>query len=506
MKVFTTDQTRRADDFTIRNEPVASIDLMERAARAMATRIMASCPVQVPLQVFAGFGNNGGDGVAMARILAESGRRVELYVVHSDKGYSPDAQANLDRLHQVELSAFSYVGSIKDLPSIPPDHWVVDALFGSGLTREPEGIPAGIIDHINRSGAHVVSVDIPSGLFGEDNSLNTRKHVIRASETLALQAPRLSLFFPENYPFTGDWQVVPIGLHPEFIRNEETPYYYLTREDIRIMVKSRNRTDHKGVFGHALLVAGSSGKGGAAILAASACLRSGCGLLTLRIPGSVNPLLQVAVPEAMTDPDPDPDRWTLPPAIDRYDAMGLGPGIGTDPRTVEALLSTLDRAAKPLVLDADALNILAQDPENLTRIPKNSLLTPHPGEYKRLFGDDPDEYTQMQRLREITMRHELIVILKRSMTLIALPDGSVWFNTTGNPGMATAGAGDVLTGILVSLLAQGYKPVDAARVGVYLHGLAGDIAAAESGMEALIARDIVASIGKAFNRIKTIKS
>jgi NAD(P)H-hydrate epimerase len=503
MKVLTTAQIRQADQYTIVHEPIGSLDLMERAAHNLSEIILAEHTLQVPLQVFAGFGNNGGDGIAMARILSESGRRVELYVIQSDKGFSPDAQANLNRLDQKLLAAFGYISSESDLPAIHPDSLVVDALFGSGLTREPDGLAAAVIDHINRSGARVISVDIPSGLFGEDNGMNSRTHVVRATATLTIQLPKLSLFFPENYPYVGRWTVVPIGLHQDYIREVITPYYYSTGEDIRPILKERGKTDHKGNFGHAMLVAGSAGKGGAAVLAARACLRTGCGLLTLHVPGSVNPIVQVDVPEAMTDIDSDSDRWTDELHPDLYDAVGMGPGIGTDRRTGEALMAAMSRYGKPMVLDADALNLIAMNPAFLQSIPKNSILTPHPGEYQRLFGKDCDDYSRMERLRQLAREHRLVIVLKGAHTIIAGPDGSVWFNTTGNPGMATGGSGDVLTGMLTSLLAQGYDPFDAARLGVYLHGLAGDIAAGEWGMEALIAGDIVSSIGKSFNRIKS---
>lgn len=505
MKVLTTAQIRQADEYTILHEPIGSIDLMERAARNLTQKILSGYPASIPFQIFAGFGNNGGDGMAVARLLSDSGRTVELYVLPSEKGFSPDAQANLDRLDKTKLAAFRLIHSDQDLPSIHPGHLVIDALFGSGLTREPDGLAANVIDHINRSGTGVISVDIPSGLFGEDNGMNSRKHIIKATETLTLELPKLSLFFPENDPFVGRWTVVPIGLHRDFIREAPTPFYYINGEDIRPLIKQRSKSGHKGNFGHAMLITGSSGKGGAAILAAGACLRTGCGLLTLHVPASLNPIVQVAVPEAMTDIDTNPDRWTDEPPLEKFDAVGIGPGIGTDRKTGEALASVLNHYGKPMVLDADALNLLAMNPDSLKTVPKNSILTPHPGEYIRLFGKDADDYTRMQRLRQLSLQYGLVIILKGAHTLIAGPDGSVWFNTTGNPGMATAGSGDVLAGILTSLLAQGYDPFDAARAGVFLHGLAGDIAAGETGMEALIASDIISSIGKSFNRIKSSK-
>jgi NAD(P)H-hydrate epimerase len=360
---------------------------------------------------------------------------------------------------------------------------------------------AGIIDHINNSGARIVAVDIPSGLFGEDNRLNSKEHVIRASLTLTFQFPKLAFFLPENSPFVGDWKVIPIGLHPDFIRDVNTPWNFIGTEDAQAWLKPRGKFSHKGSFGHALIIAGSTGKMGAGVLSSSACIRSGSGLTTVMIPSSGNVIVQGSVPEAMTICNPDPDRWTEVPDLKPYSAAGVGPGIGTDPLTWKALEHLLQISKIPLVIDADAINLLSQNPGSLLQVPKNSILTPHPGEFKRLFGDDPDDYSRVMRLKELAEFYGLVIVLKGAHTAVAGPDGSVWFNTTGNPGMATGGSGDVLTGLITGLAGQGYDPYTAARLGVFLHGSAGDLASAVTGEEALAAGDIVGSIGKAFLRI-----
>lgn len=504
MKVLTTEQIREADAFTISREPVRSIDLMERAARGAAEYLAGNFNADRLVTIYAGYGNNGGDGIAMARMLAEAGRRVRLFLVWSEKGYSPDAQANINRLPSLENLTFTTILPELPLPVHAHDELLVDALFGSGLGREPEGFMTAIIDHINDSGCEVLAIDIPSGLFGEDNRLNSRKHVVKASQTLTFQFPKLAFFFHENYPCVGNWKVIPIGLHPDFIDQVETQWNCITRDTIGAWLKRRRKFDHKGTFGHALLICGSTGKTGAAVLAASACVRTGAGLTTVHVPAAGNGIVQTAIPEAMTDPDENPDIWTSVPELKNYQTIGIGPGIGVTGETWAALSRLLAKWRMPLVLDADALNLIARNPGSLLQIPKNSILTPHPGEYRRLFGEDPDDYSRVLRLREMAKTYHLIIVLKGAHSAVALPDGQVWFNTTGNPGMASGGSGDVLTGMITSLLAQGYEPSVAAITGVYLHGLAGDIAASGTGMEALTARDMIAAIGPAFLKTQSI--
>jgi NAD(P)H-hydrate epimerase len=501
MKVLTTEQIRRADEYTIGHEPVLSLDLMERAAVRLATYIGAQTWAFRNVRIFAGYGNNGGDGIALARLLSNKGRSVNLHVITPEKCWSPDAKANLDRLPEQENLMVTYLQAGTPLPAIDSTDLVIDALFGSGLTREPAEFVAEIIDHINSCKARVIAIDMPSGLFGEDNSLNSRRHVISAFQTLTFQFPKLCFFFPDNHQYVGDWKVIPIGLHPDFIRKVETPWNFIGFEDVSAWLKPRSKFSHKGSFGHSLLIAGSTGKMGTAVLAASACIRSGSGLTTVMLPGSGNAIVQSAVPEAMTIPDSDPDRWTSVPDLSPYSAIGAGPGIGTHPSTWKALERLLLESNIPLVLDADALNLLSRNPGSLLRVPKNSILTPHPGEFKRLFGEDSGDYSRLMRLKELAEFYGLVIVLKGAHTAVAGPDGSVWFNTTGNPGMATGGSGDVLTGIITGLVAQGYDPFVAARMGVYLHGLAGDIASESTGMEALAAGDIPGCIGKAFIRI-----
>lgn len=502
MKVLTTKQIREADAYTIENEPVASIDLMERAAAQLHKTLLDRYAGQEVFRIFCGHGNNGGDGIALARLLAESKRTVCIHIYHGNGGLSPDGEINRSRLPKTPLLTVTQLVQDADLPEIDPEDVVVDALLGSGLTREPDGFYATLIDHINQAEAEVVAVDIPSGLFGEDNRTNSMKHVIRASLTLTFQIPKLSLLLAENGEYVGDWISLPIGLLDTFFEQVESPWYLMDHRLIRSLLKPRRKFDHKGTWGHALLISGSVGKAGAAVLGAHAALHAGTGLVTVHTPGSGRVIIQTAVPEAMVSVDPDTDYWTSLPDLTPYTAIGMGPGVGTHPETRDILMQMLERQEQPVVLDADALNLIAQVPGGINKIPKNSILTPHPGEFKRLFGEDPDELSRLDRMRRLAQTYELILVLKGAHTVIAATDGQLWFNDTGNPGMATAGSGDVLTGIITGLLAQGYDPLNAARIGVYLHGVAGDFAAEVVGMEALTAGDLHKYLFFAFQTIR----
>jgi NAD(P)H-hydrate epimerase len=354
---------------------------------------------------------------------------------------------------------------------------------------------------INKSAATVISIDIPSGLFGEDNSHAGKNNIIEADFTLSFQFPKLSFMFPENDKYAGEWTVLPVDLDFSAIN---TPFTLLEKKLITPLLKQRNKFDHKGIFGHGLLIGGSYGKMGAVILGAKAALRTGIGLITCHIPGSGNNILQVAVPEAMISQDIDETHISDIGNTDNYNAIGIGPGMGTEPVSQKAVHELLAKLKKPLVIDADALNILSLNKEWISVLPSGTIITPHPKEFERLAGKSANGYERLQKQMEFSRQHNLIVVLKGAYTSVSEPDGNVWFNSTGNAGMATAGSGDVLTGMILSLLAQGYNPVNAAITGVYLHGLAGDMAAERSGCESVIASDIISETGAAFKRLREI--
>ncbi len=498
MKIFSTQQIAVIDQFTIEQEPISDLDLMERASLQMTNWVVQNISNEKKLMFFAGPGNNGGDALAVARLLAGLDYQCEMFVLDFRKGLQGAPAQNLIRLKEQGKVLVQMIASEDDLPVIEKEHVVLDGLFGSGLNRMLDGLPATIVERVNASGAKVVAIDIPSGLMGEDNSTNDISRIVKAEHTLTLQFPKLSFFFPEHEALLGKVEVLPIGLHPQVMEETETPYCLLEPDLLAQKLIRRSKFSHKGTFGHALLIAGSYGKIGASVLAANACLRSGVGLLTAHLPHSGYPIMQTALPEAMCSIDPSDLMFTEFPSLDQFSAIGIGPALGLKPNSRRALKQLLEAKPGKIVLDADALNILSMHPEWLKLLPVGAILTPHPKEFERLVGESSNSYTRLQKQRDFAREYQVYVVLKGAHTSIATPDGKVYFNNTGNPGMATAGSGDVLTGIILGLLAQAYEPLDAALLGVWIHGVAGDLAAERSGYHALIASDVIQSLGKAF--------
>ncbi len=503
MKLFRCDQIRLIDEYTVVNEPVASADLMERAAQQLFLWIKNKYKRSSRFVVFAGPGNNGGDGLALARMLSAGEYSVVVYYVDFTEKTSPDWKINSQRLEAETSLRLINIRNSDSFPELSADDIIIDAIFGSGLTRPSDGLPSEIISLINKSGCEIVAVDIPSGLFGEDNSKNLNGTVIEADYTLSFQFPKISFMFAENNKYTGEYSVLPIGLHPDAIENTHSKYSLLEKSDIRQILRVRKRFDHKGVFGHGLLVAGSHGRIGASVLAASAALRSGIGLLTCNVPACGYQIIQTSVPEAMAITDSMTDFISSAIDTEVYSAIGIGPGLGTSPETQKAVINILKTCKKQIVIDADALNILSLNKEWLSLIPAGSVLTPHPKEFERIAGSSASGFEKVEKQLKFSYDHNCIIILKGSNTSISTPDGRLFFNSTGNPGMATGGSGDVLTGIILSLLAQGYKPEEAALAGVFLHGMAGDIAAGKNSYESLLASDIIINIGNAFNAVRS---
>lgn len=502
MKIFTSSQVHELDKYTIENEPIESIALMERAAKALTQAITGVWNNTTPVIVFAGPGNNGGDALAVARLLSERDYQVTVYLFNISGSLSPDCAQNKRRLQETKRVQFIEVTKEFDPPQLESGMLVVDGLFGSGLNKPLVGGFASLVKYINASQAQVVSLDIPSGLMTEDNIYNVRANIIRATMTLTLQQPKLSFLFPENQPFVGQLRVLDIRLSQEGIDKMEAAYTITEESLVRSLLMDRNAFAHKGQMGHALIVAGSYCMAGAAVLAAKACLRSGTGKVTVNTPRRNIPILQISVPEAIVQSGNDETIFTDMVETDDFDAMGIGPGLGRSEQTAVALISQLRRAQCPIVADADALNILANHRAWMQQLPKGIILTPHPKEFDRLEGHSADSYERLTKARNLAKRIQGYVIVKGHYTAICLPDGHVVFNPTGNGGMATAGSGDVLTGIITGLLARGYKQTEACVVGVYLHGLAGDLAAQELGEESLLASDIVNYLPKAFKRLK----
>ena len=497
-KIFDTSKIKELDQYTIEHEPITSINFVERAATAFVQEFCHHFSKQNRVVVFSGQGNNGADALAIACLLSEEGYRIETYLLNPVNHLSPECEINKQRLVDDGKVHFVEVTGDFTPPILTERDIVIDGLFGSGLNRPLSGGYAAVVDYINKSNAAVVSIDIPSGLFGEDNRLNIPDCIIQADYTFTFEFPKLAFLMPENEMFVGKWKVLPIGIHPAIIEKTNTQYKIITDADFTGLLKPRNKFAHKGMFGHALLIAGSKGKMGAAVLGAKACLRSGVGLLTVHIPQRGETTLHTTVPEAMLSLDSNTDFVSVLPDITVYEAIAIGPGLATQTSSVTVLKELLESARKPLLLDADALNILALYPELIPLLPPYSILTPHPKEFDRLFGACDCGFERMQKARTKAMELTVCIVLKGAYTAICTPEGNVYFNSTGNPGMATAGSGDVLTGIILSLLAQGFEPETSAVAGVYLHGLAGDLATASISEESVIAGDIVRMLGKAF--------
>ena len=503
MKIFTSAQIHELDKFTIEKEPIASIDLMERAAKALTQAIMETWPTTMPVAVFAGLGNNGGDGLAVARMLAERNYQVSVYLFNISGQLSSDCSVNKKRLQDTKrICQLTEVTQEFDPPRLEANMLVVDALFGSGLNKPLAGGFASLVKYINVSPSQVVSIDVPSGLMTEDNTYNVRANIIRADMTLTLQQPKLSFLYPENQIFLGKLRVLDIQLSQEGMEKIEAQYTVIEKDEIRALMMGRSPFAHKGQMGHALLIAGSYCMAGAAVLAARACLRSGVGKVTVNTPKRNIPVIQVSVPEAIVQNGTEETIFAEAVETEGFDALGIGPGLGQSEQTAIALIAQLRRAQCPVVADADALNMLANHRAWLQQLPKGIILTPHPLEFDRLEGHSADTYERLNKACSLAERLKGYVILKGHYTAICYPDGHITFNPTGNAGMATAGSGDVLTGILTALLARGYKPDDACKVGVYLHGLAGDLAAADLGEESMLASDIIRYLSRAFKRLK----
>lgn len=499
MKILPVEMIRKADAFTIEHEPITDIDLMERAAAECFYWIIANIPADRPVKVFCGAGNNGGDGFAIARMLADKGYNTEVFLAGDPEKLSPSCRINMNRMPGARYRVL--VGG-DHLPIIAAADVVIDAIFGSGLTRMPEGIQAAVIRHINESKALVISIDMPSGLFC-DITIRDQKElvVIEADHTLTFSPPKLALFFPENGPFAGDWHLLEIGLMKDFLDSVRVSNYYLTGAICQAILRRRNKFAHKGSFGHALLLCGSRGKMGAAVLAAHACLRSGPGLVTIHLPGEGKIILQTTIPEAMLSVDDAEDIISSVPDLAVYSAIAIGPGIGQQEQTARALKLLIQNTPVPLVLDADAINILAENKTWLGFLRPGCIFTPHPKEFERLTGRSSNDFEQNRIQRDFSVKYKAYVVLKGAHTAITTPTGDCYFNSTGNPGMATGGSGDVLTGIIAGIMAQGYSGLESALLGVYLHGLAGDIALTTSGFESLIAGDIINNLGKAFQSL-----
>lgn len=505
MKILTANQLRALDELTVYEDNISSLELMERAAKAFShTFARKFKPNHGPILVLCGSGNNGGDGFAVARLLHNKGYKIHVIACQIGR-MSPDCHDNFQRARRLTFP-LDILQEGDKLPTPAAGVVVIDALFGTGLNRPVTGYWARLIEHLNRREKLTrVAIDIPSGMLADGPSKGI---VFKADYTFSLGHPKVGLFASENAPNIGELKVVSFPLsdpesvaHLRDLRAESGPDEVLEEKQIKQLIRKRQLHDHKGTFGHALLLAGSFGKMGAAVLAARATLRSGAGLVTCHVPRSGYEIMQISFPEAMCTVDAHRYHLTEVGDIEKYDSIGAGPGIGQSDLTAKAFCSVLARYGKPMVIDADALNIIAGEPAIFDIIPKGSILTPHPKEFERLFGETADSFARWQVQSLEARRRGLVIVLKGAYSSIATPDGHTFINPTGNPGMGTAGTGDVLTGLITGLLAQGYDSVTAAKLGVYLHGLAGDLAAEELSEPFLLAEDVVNHLGIAYKQL-----
>ena len=495
IKIVSTEQCRKADAYTIKHEPISSIDLMERASSVFSNYIKKKISLQNKVLICCGQGNNGGDGLAIARILHKAGYYIEVLILKLKESGSRDYEMNLKRIENLSIPINFFEGSY----DITQYGLIIDALWGSGLSRPIEGPGKDLINSINLANIQVYSVDIPSGLHADRNINST---CIEAHYCLSFEFPKKAFFLAENHKYVKDWHHESIGLNKIFIDSIKTDYFLIESNDIKRLFKKRERFGHKGSYGHACIIAGQIGMSGACILSCTAALRGGLGLLSAYVPKVVREDLQNSLPEIMILQDPNKTCLSkFNPKLKKYNQIAIGPGIGQSKKTEGFLSDFLKNINSSLIIDADAINILSKNKSLLNRIGKNCILTPHPGEFKRLVGEWRDDHEKLDLQKAFCKEYECYMILKGAYSSVCTPLGNTYFNPSGNPGMATAGSGDVLTGLLIALLAQGYSMLDTCLMGTYLHGKAGDLALEKQSHESLIASDIINYFGKSFKSL-----
>lgn len=506
MKILNTAQIKELDAYSIKAEKIKSIDLMERAAMAASTRISKLLGPEQQIDIFCGSGNNGGDGLAIARLLLEKKHVVRLILPRYGAALSEDAEKNFQLLRKLYPGVVTEINSMDDLKSMHLEHHyaAIDALLGTGLNKPLEGFLAEIITFLNKNYKKIISIDIPSGLYADKSSTDLQ-HIVRCNLCLSFQMPKLAFLLPQNQFFVPEFELLDIGLSAEKQSASDSPYYYVTGREISQLLKPRLKFSHKGNFGHALLVAGSKGKSGAAVIASEACLRSGAGLLTLHsVRDSINAVLR-SLPEAMSDEDLNADYISNLEISEKYSAICFGPGTGTESETETVLKKIVQYYSGPLLIDADGLNILSTNKTWLEFLPKNCILSPHPREFERLTEKITDDFERLEVIRKFSMRYGCIVIYKGAHTAIAMPDGNVFFNSSGNPGLAKGGSGDALSGIILGLLARGYSSPQAALIGTFVHGYAADLCHDEMSAEAMLISDVLRELPQAFLQLEEMQ-
>ncbi|HRG58476.1 MAG TPA: NAD(P)H-hydrate dehydratase [Bacteroidia bacterium] len=499
-KILSIQQIRDWDAYTILNEPISSIDLMERAASKVSEIILSDFNFN-DFEIYCGQGNNGGDGLVLARLLAQQNKKVKVYILIEKDHGSIDFELNLNRLKEIDGPEIYSLQSKLDFVKPSLNACIIDAILGTGIHGTSKGLTKDTIDYINSFSNLKIAIDVPSGLQC-DEPLQFNASVVEASYTLTFQSLKLAFLFTENHKYCGIVKVLDIGLKTEFLSQQKSNHLILTLSNIIGLLPTRKTFAHKGNFGHALLLCGSSGKFGAAILSAMACSRSGAGLVTLHSGKKIESSLNSTLPSAMFNADENDELITQIPNLDKFTSVAMGCGAGMATSTISALKLLIQQCKVPLVLDADALNILAQNKTWLSFLPPGTILTPHPKEFERLFGKWNNSFERLQMQKDFSRKYNCYIVLKGAYTCVSTPSGNCYFNPTGNAGMAKGGSGDVLTGIITALLSQGLNRTEACLVGVFVHGLAGDLAKEYRGEISMLPEDLIENLGKAFKKIE----
>jgi ADP-dependent NAD(P)H-hydrate dehydratase / NAD(P)H-hydrate epimerase len=509
VRVLNAAQMREADRRTIEEIGIPSLVLMENAGRQAVAAIeaMYSDLLERHVAVLCGRGNNGGDGFVIARTMVQRGVDVSVFLIGRVADVRGDARVNLEILGRLGLTVVEVADSQAwelHFSEVSDCTLIVDAIFGTGLNTPIAGFIESVVTDVNTSGIPIVAIDLPSGLSAD--SPEPIGLSIEAGLTVTMAAPKLPLVLPPAETRAGDIVIADIGIPAGVLESVDGPLVdLLTRASTRELVTPRTADSHKGDYGRVLIVAGSRGKTGAAHLAAIGALRSGAGLVTIATPASCQAIVAAMAPEYMTEALAESADGLDPDGVDHIlemarDVLAIGPGLGQAPGTREFIRQLVDRATMPLVIDADGLNAFAGDPERLAgREGRDVIITPHPGEMARLIGMSTDEVqsSRLEIARNFAVAHHVFVVLKGHRTLVATPDEKVFINPTGNPGMATGGTGDVLTGMIAAWLAQLLDAEAACKLAVYLHGLAGDLAEADEGEVAMTSADVAGHLGDA---------
>ena len=503
MKILNAEQIKSVDQFTIEHEPINSINLMERAAKACCQRIIKLVKRDDKILIVCGKGNNGGDGLAICRLLLQNDFDAEALVIHYTEAFSEESMHNYNLLKDNFSASVSDIHHADELKEkFSQDNFIlIDALFGTGLNRSMEGLSADVIHLMNQSTKTIISIDVPSGLF-IDQSSASQSSIVQSTLTLTFEVPKLAFLMPQNSSYVPEFEILDIGLNQQGIQLQNSNFFYITKHLISSLLKKRAKFSHKGTYGHALLLAGSKGKSGAALIASKACLKSGAGLLTLHSSEETLNALLIALPEAMSSKDSQADFISEIIQPENYGAIGMGPGIGLHDETQQVLKKLLQYYSGKLILDADALNILAENKTWLNFLPANCILTPHPKEFERLTEKHADDFDRLKALQLFSLKYKCIVILKGAHSAVAMPDGNVFFNSSGNAGLAKGGSGDGLTGIILGLLARGYNVPQAALIGTFIHGFAADLLLKKNSMESILISDVIDKLPVAFKKLE----